>query len=171
MKLNELNQYQDPNVSTLGELFQATGNCPMNGYLGESLERIAYDEEGNFYYSTEHSEEDFFTQSRGVVYGKNLLVKQKSKSQDSESYSLYSWDTEKRMYTYLAFDYPAALKRFFDTIKNFRVNLCDEDVSHLFQEMGLTFENVTQIRLNQSVSPLDVMFREQDKDGNDPFVR
>ena len=171
MRINELDHYQDEHVTVLKDMFQATGNCPMNGYLGEDLDRMAYDEDGNFHFSTEHHGEDFVTQSRGVVYGNNLLVKQKTKSHDMESYSLYSWDTEEKVYTYLSFDYPGALKRFFETIKRFGVNLCEDDISQQLKEMGLTLENVTQIRLNQSVNPMDMMFEEQSSSGDDSFTK
>ena len=83
MRINELDHYQDEHVAVLKDMFQATGNCPMNGYLGEDLDRMAYDEDGNFHFSTEHHGEDFVTQSRGVVYGNNLLVKQKNYPRNS----------------------------------------------------------------------------------------
>ena len=170
MKIVEMGSYQEESIVKLKDFYEQTGSCPMNGYLGEDLDRLAFDEEGNFYYSTVVEGEDMTIQSRGVLYGDNLLVKQKTTSYDSKSYALYSWDIPSKEYTLLEFDYSAALNRFFDVIKRFGVNLCQGDVSSLFKEMGLTFDNVTQIRLNQSINPMDFMFEEEKTDGEGQAV-
>ena len=90
-----------------------------------------------------------------------VLISQTVKSSSDTSYRLYSWDVNNECYTLLSFDREFALKRYYDVIKRFNVNLNGDDVSSLFKEMGLTFDNVIQILLNQKVNPIDRMFYEE----------
>ena len=170
MNIKELNQYGDFALP-LEMLYQKTGNCPMNGFLGERLKDVSFDEEGRLEFST-HKEVDGTTiDSRGAVLTDSVLVRQNRESEVSTFHYLYSWDVPEGAYTFLAFDDEDAMKRFYQVIKRFDANLCDADISSVFQKMGLTFDSVTQVLLRQKASGLDEMFQEESTHTDSPFTR
>ena len=162
MKINELSQYGDYTTPLL-HLYEMVGNHAKDGYLGESLEDVLFDGEGNLHFSTHKEIEEGIVDSNGVVLGQNVMIKQTHKGHDFTSHVIYYWDVEKGMYTFLSFDNPMSMNRFFEVTGRFDANLCSEDISHLFQEMGLSFESVTQILLRQKYNPLDKMFEEEEQ--------
>lgn len=169
MNIVDLNHYNDDCTLPIRNLYEKTGNSSISGYLGEELEKMGFDEEGHLHFSTHKEIEDGNIDSHGVVLDDSVLIKQRQLSHDMNSYRLYSWDVDKSMYTFLSFDNESSLNHFFNVIKRFGYSLCDDDISLLFQEMGLTFESVTQVLLNQKKNPLDAMFDEEVKEDS-PFV-
>ena len=163
MNINELSQYGEY-TRPLVQLYETVGNRSIDGYLGENLEDVVFDGEGKLHFSTHKEVEETSIDSHGVILSDGVLIEQTQKGRSFTSHRLYSWDTENNQYTYLAFDHLFAMKRFYDVIQRFDAVLCGDDISQQFQEMGLSFENVTQILLNQKVSPLDRMFEEEEKE-------
>ena len=168
MNIEELSQYGDDYVQPLVMLYKRVGNHSKDGYLGEKLD-VLFDGDGKLHYSTHKEINEGAVDSQGVVLGDSVLIKQVQRSHDLTSYRLYFWDTKKDMYTFLSFDNELSLNRYYDVIQRFGVSLCDEDISILFQEMGLTFESVNQILINQRNNPLDYMF-EEDEEKSTPFT-
>ena len=169
MNINELNQYGDF-AHPLEVLYKKTGNCSANGYLGEKLQDVSFDTEGRLEFSTHKEVDDVVVDSKGAVLSDSILVKQTQKGHSFTSCQLYSWDVSQNKYTFLAFDNEDSLNQFYSVIKRFDANLCDEDVSSLFQEMGLTFESVIQVLLNQERSPIEGMFEEQSSNTGGSFT-
>ena len=146
MNIHELSQYGDDTLP-LQQLYKNVGSCVMNGYLGDSIDELSFDEEGKVTFSTHKDLGDRAVDSKGVVLSNSILIKQVEKGNDLTSYRLYSWDVDESKYTFLSFDSASSLNRFFEVIKGFDACLCD-DISTLFQEMGLSFEPVTQVITN-----------------------
>lgn len=159
MNIDELNQYGEFALP-LEKQFKRNGSCPMNGYLGEDM-KVSFDEEGRLEFSTQKTVEGSEVDSKGVALSEGVLVKQTQKSPASNSYRLYSWNEEGDRYTFLAFDSQRALDQYYKVLKRFNASLCDDDISTMFQEMGLSFESVTQVLLNQERNPMDAMFEEE----------
>ena len=170
MNVIDLEVFQNESTWPVQKLYEKTGSCKMNGYLGEDLKDPYLDENGLFCFSTHKEVEDTVIDSFGTAYKDSVLIKQTSKSYTGTDYSLYSWDASQGKYTFLGFDDPNALDRFYDRIRKFGINLCDEDVTLLFREMGLTLENVTNILLNQERNPMDMMFDDEFSGGDGQFV-
>ena len=164
MNIGELNlgdEYTNHSTYLLGRLEKNTGNCVMNGFLGEDFLDLSFDEEGRLEFSSCKEVDDVVIHSLGVALSDSVLIRQEEQDHSSSFYRLYSWDVDNNIYTFLGFDSKDALDRYFDVVKRFDICLCGEDISTLFQEMGLTFESVTQVLLNQKVDPLQRMFDEE----------
>ena len=167
MNINELNQFGEECTRPLTTFYKRTGNCMMNGFLGDSLQNVSFDEDGRLQFSS-LKEGETTVDTKGVVLSDSILLKQTVKEEGSTGYRLYSWDVDEDRYTFLSFDNPMTMNRYFDVIKRFDSNLCDEDISLLFQEMGLKFESVNQVLLNQKYRSVDFGSNEE-KDQKRPF--
>ncbi len=163
MNINDLKLYGDELTEPLLVLFKKTGNKSISGYLGEEFNDLLFDDDGKIHFSTIKNADGMKIDSHVVLLDNSILIKQTQKGNYSSSYRLYSWDIDNDRYTYISFDNPIALNRYYDTIKRFDISLCGEDISSLFQEMGLTFESINQILLNQSIDPMEVLFDEDNK--------
>ena len=161
MKIEELNQYGDFGQPLI-QLYQRVGNRSTTGYLGEDL-KVQFDSDGRVQYNTHKELDEMNVDSQGVLLNDSILIKQVQRGHDFSSYRLYSWDTSENMYTYISFDQETALNRFFGVIKRFDANLCVDDISSSFQNMGLSFDNVNQILLKQRPNPLDWMLEEEEE--------
>ena len=161
MNINDLSIYDEKFAAPLVKLYKDTGNVISSGYLGEKFNDAYFDGNGRFNYSTHKESDEAVIDSHGIILDESVLISQTVKSSSDTSYRLYSWDVNNECYTLLSFDREFALKRYYDVIKRFNVNLNGDDVSSLFKEMGLTFDNVIQILLNQKVNPIDRMFYEE----------
>ena len=147
--------------SLLGKLEKNAGNCIMDGFLGEDFLDLSFDDEGRLQFMSNKKIDDTSIDSIGVVLSDSVLIRQVEQNSILRSYRLYSWDVDRNLYTFLEFDDKSSWNHFFDVIKRFDICLCGGDISSQFQEMGLTFESVTQILLNQRVDPLSRMFDDE----------
>jgi hypothetical protein len=150
----------DP-IVTLKRLYDTTGSCVMNGLLGEELKNCNFDENGVFEFTTDCENDDVQIHSQGAVLSDSVLIKQTQKDHNQSSCHLYSWDLRKRHYTFLSIQDEEHLNRFYNRIKRTDTNLCQGDISKSFQNMGLTFDAVNRVYLNQSIDPLHQMFDDE----------
>lgn len=148
-------------IERLEELCNNAGNCVMNGFLRDSVDACKFDFNGVLEFSSNRERDGLSISSKGAVLPNGILIKQTQKSDEANYYNLYSWNKDGDSYTYLSFDNVDVLNRYYDVIKRFGYNLCDEDITDLFKEMGLSFDNVTQVLLNQKVDPIQIMFDEE----------
>lgn len=148
-------------ADALEKIYLISGNCIMNGFLGEDFLVTEYDDNGNFVFATSKKSDEGVVDSIGAVLDDSVLIKQVDQEESNTYYKLYSWDVESGTYTYLAFDNQNSLNHFYNVIKTFGKNIVFEDISSAFIEMGLSFDNVTQVLLNQSVDPISRMFDEE----------
>jgi len=170
MNIEELKQYGEDFTKPLVTLYQNTGNCTVSGFLGEELQDVYFDGDGKLFFSTHKESDEISIDSHGVVLTDSVLIRQVQKGRYQSSYRLYSWDVDQDMYTFISFDNGMTLKRYYDTIQRFGTDLCGEDISSVFQEMGLTFDHVNQILLNQKVSPIEKMLREEEEEEHIPYT-
>ena len=162
MNINDLSIYDEKFAIPLVKLYKNTGNSLISGYLGEKFNSAFFDEFGRFNFSTHKELDEAAVDSRGIIIGDDsVLISQKVKGSADTSYRLYSWDTNEECYTLLSFDREFALDRYYDVVKRFNVNLNGDYVAYLFKEMGISFDNVIQILLNQKTNPIDKMFDEE----------
>lgn len=169
MSINDLKLYGEEYTQPLINLYNKTGNSSLSGYLGEELKDVLFDGDGKLHFSTDKKVEDIEINSHGVVLTDSVLIKQVQKGRYNSSYRLYSWDVDDSKYTFISFDNNMALNRYYDTVQRFDVSLCGEDISSLFQEMGLSFESVSQIILNQTMNPMDVLFEQEVEEESKPY--
>ena len=148
-------------ADALEKIYLTTGNCIMNGFLGEDILETRLNDEGNVEFLSSKKRDEGVVDSTGVVLEDSVLIKQVDQGESNTYYKLYSWDVETGTYTFLGFDNQNSLNHFYNVIKRFGMNLCSEDISSSLGEMGLTFDNVTQVLLNQSVDPISRMFDEE----------
>ena len=151
----------DP-VFTLKRLYDVTGNCYENGFLGEEFIYFNYDENHILEYATNCEKKGSIIDSRGASLMDSVLIKQTQTSEELTSYYLYSWDTNKNVYAILTVENEDYLNRYYEQMKKMNVNLCDGDISMNFEKMGLTFDGVHRVLLNQTVNPMDSLFEEMD---------
>ncbi len=165
-------EIDNDSVMKLRKILDNSGSCIMNGFLGDDLTRCSFNDVGNLEFSSHHEEDETIIDSSGVVLSDSVLLKQTEKSKVGTYYNLYSWDIDENVYTFLSFGNMNDMNRFYDTIMRFDVNLCKGDISKHFQSMGLTFDNIHRILINQSVDPFSRMFDDElDKiDKEDSFT-
>lgn len=65
------------------------------------------------------------------------------------------------------FDNKKSLMECFETVKDNDTNLCKNDVFSTFTEMGISFDNIAQVLLNQSNPELASMFEDSYVDINE----
>lgn len=148
-------------VDRLEKLYNNAGNCVMDGFLGDSVDSCNFDENGILEFSSRKEKDGVIVQSVGAVLSDSILIKQNQEGEMSEFHNLYSWNKSGDSYTYLCFDDESVLNRYYGVMKRFDVDLCSEDISTAFKRMGLSFDNVTQVLLNQKVDPVQRMFDEE----------
>lgn len=163
MNISEFRTNEDVvgSIERLERLRDEAGNCVMNGFLSDSVSACSFDSNGVLEFSSDKEKDDVVISSVGAVLPNGVLIRQTQKGEVSSFYNLYSWNAKGDSYTYLSFDNGDILKRYYDTIKRFGHNLCDEDITDLFKEMGLSFDSVTQVLLNQKVDPIQRMFDDE----------
>jgi len=165
MKIEELIFYGEHITKPLIDLYHQTGNTTISGYLGEELKDLNINSRGDISCYTVKEKDEMEITSNIVSYGNNnVLIAEEQKGHDNTYYRMYSWDTNEMEYTFIEFDNPMSMRDFYRVIPRFNKNLCEDDISSMFQEMGLRFDNVTQIKLNQQVNPMEDMFLEEEEE-------
>ena len=170
MNINGLSQLGDECSQPLRMLYKNNGSCLVNGYLGDDVKDVSFDDNGHFEFTTHKDFDDSTVDSKEAVLDNSVLIKQTQKGYDFVSFRIYSWDVEQNKYSLLGFDRKDAMDRYYEVLKNNDINLCDDDISVLLQEVGLTFDSVTQVLLNQQTNPLDNMFQTSSSNDEKPFM-
>ena len=164
MRLSEINSdesYEMDPILSLKRLQQATGNSIMNGFLGEDLSNCYFDDNGYLEFMTDCEREGVKIHSCGAVLEDSVIIKQVQSDRDNTTHHLYSWDLNNYHYTFLAIEDEDHLNRFYDTIKRTNTNLCVGDISDNFKKIGLSFDFVNRVLLNQSIDPFHQMFDDE----------
>ncbi len=165
MNINEAkNSYlgieRQKEIGILCDLVNKNGSCLMDGYLGVDNISFSFDDLGLLEFYTEKEEDGLTTKSNGVVLDDCVVIKQVQDC-DLLSYNqLMSWDILDNSYTYIGFDDVNVLNDCYDKIKKRGINLAKEDISLKFTELGISFESIAQVLLNQKVDSLSLMVDE-----------
>lgn len=159
-------------ISRLESLYHNAGNCVMDGFLGDSVYSCAFDENGVLEFSSTKDKDGTVMESVGAVLSDGILIKQKQSGEFTQYHNLYSWNSESDSYTFLCFDDQSVLDRYYDVMKRLDANLCSEDITSEFKRMGLSFDNITQVLLNQKVDPIQRMLDDEMEESHskDSFV-
>ena len=139
------------------ELYQKTGNCPMNGYLEDANYQV---DDHYLTYTSEKMIGDLTTSSLGIVLKNGICVKQIQRNEQMQYPQMFFWDSSKGEYTYIAFDSEEALQSAFDRVKSFDINLCEGDISEELRYMNISFDNISQVLVHQKVDPISIMMEE-----------
>lgn len=165
MNMNEVNKFNLEKVgeresTILASLLEKNGSCAMNGYLGEANIKFTIDSNGVFEFATVNQSEEYETKSQGAILSDGVVIKQVQKTDRASYNQLYAWDIADNSYTYIVFDNSSSLDGCYEKTKNMDVNLAKEDLSSKFAEMGISFDNVAQVLLNQKVDSVSSMVEE-----------
>lgn len=163
--MNEENKFNLEKVgeresTILSSLLEKNGSCAMNGYIGETNRKFTIDNNGVFEFATVNQSADYETKSQGAVLGDGVVIKQVQKSEKTSYNQLYAWNIDDNSYTYIVFDNSISLDDCYEKTKVMDVNLAKEDLSSKFAEMGISFDNVAQVLLNQKVDSVSSMIEE-----------
>ena len=167
MKINEASRcvgYNERVVEeayVLTKLLSETGDSSKSGYLDDSITGMSLDEFGNLQFDSYREKEGRKINSTGVVYGDCVLIKQQESVGNRDYYQMYSWDVPHKCYTYISFDKEKAMTNCYDKLRRGQVNLHHEDISVKFSELGISFDDIAQVRLHQDMKSftLDDMFK------------
>ena len=169
MKINEASKcvgYNDRVVEeayVLTKLLSETGDSSKSGYLDDSITGMSLDEFGNLQFESYREKEGRVINSTGVVFDGCVLIKQHEKVGNRDYYQMYSWDVSDKCYTYISFDEEKPMTDCFNKLKSTQVNLHNEDISLKFAELGISFDDIAQVKLHQNMNSfsLDDMFRDR----------
>ncbi len=145
----------------LTKLLSETGDTSKSGYLDDSITSMNLDEFGNLEFDSHKEKDGRVIDSKGVVYNGCVLIKQHEVIGKRDYYQMYSWDVANKCYTYISFDKEQSMLNCFDKLKRTQVNLHNEDISSKFAELGISFDDIAQVRLHQNMDSfsLDDMFK------------
>ena len=138
-------------ANIINNVYEKTGNCRVNGFLGEGISNIIFDENGNIEFMTIKNDNDTQIKSWCTLLDGSILVKQVETKENIVDTRLYSYDINKNVYTYLSLATQESLRKFYDVMKRLEINLCDGDITDNFKNMGLTFDDVIQVLLEQPI--------------------
>jgi hypothetical protein len=156
--------YNNDNIGVLKTLYKNSGSCVMNGYLGDSISEFSLDENGNLEFSSKKSNGDNVTLSKGTILSDSVLIKQSENQKDRTHYQLFSWDVPRNQYSYILFSDETSLNDCYNKLKNNDICLCGSDVSSIFNKYDISFDNISQILLDQKVDSVDAMFEDAQED-------
>lgn len=165
MNMNEVNNFSlekagERESNVLTNLLEKNGSCAMNGYLGETNIKFTIDNNGVFEFATTNQLENNETKSQGAILSDGVVIKQVQKTDRSSYNQLYAWNIDDNSYTYIVFDNNSSLDDCYEKTKAMDINLAKEDLSSKFAEMGISFDNVAQVLLNQKVDSVSSMVEE-----------
>lgn len=172
MNINEIkNSYlmveRQKEIGALCDLVDKNGSCSLNGYLGTANIEFSFDDMGSLEFETESKNSEVLTKSKGVVLDDCVVIRQVQNSDNMSYNQLISWNCPDNSYTYLSFDNFKAMDDCYEKIKVGEVNLAKEDISLKFAELGISFDNVAQVLLNQKVDMLTSMVEESSTQATD----
>ena len=169
MKINEASKcvgYNDRVVEeayVLTKLLSETGDSSKSGYLDDSITGMNLDEFGNLQFESYREKDGRVINSTGVVFNGCVLIRQHEKVGNRDYYQMYSWDVSDKCYTYISFDKEKPMTDCFNKLKSSQVNLHNEDISLKFAELGISCDDIAQVKLHQNMNSfsLDDMFRDR----------
>ena len=156
--------YNNDNIGVLRTLYKNSGSCVMNGYIGDSISNFSLDEKGNLEFKSEKNIGDVSINSTGVILSDSVLIKQIEKKKDRSSYQLFSWDVPRNQYSYLLFSDNETLEDSYKKLKDNNICLCGNDVPTIFKNHDISFDNISQILLDQNVDSINAMFEDAQED-------
>lgn len=172
MNINEVNVEnsmlfdKSESLNVLKKIYRNTGNSAISGYLGDSVNDFSIDDYGNLEFKSSKKTENKEINSYGTVLENSVLIKQIQKSRDNIFYQLFSWNVSDNSYTYVVFDDMKSLDYAYNQLKRPGINVEESDVSLLFNELGISFDNIAQILLNQKADELSTMIDESFENSN-----
>jgi len=154
LTLNEIlsdNHYLDhqTEISNLLTLYDRLGNSEMTGFLGNENISFSIGSDSLLEYDSLMDDSNLVVYSKGVVVDDEVIIAQEKSVDGEDYYQIYSWDVLKNQYTYILFDTKVAMLDCYDKLKEFRVNFGDEDIAALFKTIGISFDSIKQVLLNQ----------------------
>lgn len=169
MKINEAskcvgyNERVAEEAYVLTKLLSETGDTSKSGYLDDSITGMNLDEYGNLQFNSYREKDGRIISSTGVVYNGCVLIKQEEKVGTRNYYQMYSWDVDNKCYTYISFDNLEPMINCFNKLRSAQVNLHNEDISLKFVELGISFDDIAQVKLHQDIKSfsLDDMLRDR----------
>lgn len=169
MRISEVSKwvgYNDRVVKdayVLTMLLSVTGDSSKSGYLDDSITGMSLDEFGNLQFESYREKDGRVINSTGVVFDDCVLIRQHEKVGNRDYYQMYSWDVSDKCYTYISFDKEKPMTDCFNKLKSTQVNLHNEDISLKFAELGISFDDIAQVKLHQNMNSfsLDDMFRDR----------
>ena len=156
--------YNNDNIGVLKTLYKNSGSCVMNGYLGDSISEFSLDENGNLEFSSSKKNGENNVLSVGVILDNSVLIKQNENQKDRVHYQLFSWDVPGNQYSYLLFSDEKSMNDCYEKLKNNNICLCGSDVSNIFKKYDISFDNISQILLDQKVDSVEAMFEDAQED-------
>lgn len=156
--------YNNDNIGVLRILYKNSGSCVMNGYLGDSVSSFSLDENGNLEFASNKTIGDITTSSTGAILTDSVLIKQIDKQKDRIHHQLFSWDVPRNRYSYLLFSDEKSLNDCYEKLKNNDICLCGNDVPTIFKNHDISFDNISQILLDQNVDSINAMFEDAQED-------
>ena len=151
---NNFNSNMGTSVSLLKRLYEKSGNCSLSGFLGDSIESIFVDNNGHLEFISRREDEKIEIITNGMVLSDSIVMMQRQNSNSNQSFYLYCWDSNSNLYTYLQFDNETSLNDCYDRLKKNDMNLCSGDVSAKLQELGVSYDNISQILLNKDIDDI-----------------
>lgn len=138
-------------IEVLENIYEYAGDCQMNGYLGSSVLSISYDKQGKVEFDSSYESDGVTIESIGVVLSDSVVIKQVQKESEKVLYQLYSWKKDGSCYTYIAVDSKEVLESTYKGLKKIDCPFLDDNVHQVFEEIGVDFENVMNIKIGQEV--------------------
>ena len=138
-------------IEVLEGLYNYAGDCVMNGYLGSSVLNISYDINNRVEFESLHELDNLITKSVGAVLNDCVIIKQVQKQREKDLYQLYSWKQNGSCYTYLVFDSSEVLDKVYNGIKKNNIEFLDDNVNQVLETLGVSFDNVMNIKISQEV--------------------
>lgn len=169
MKINEASKIVGYNEKVvrdaynLTKLLSETGDSSKSGYLEDSIVGMSLDESGNLQFDSYREKEGRIINSSGVVFDDCVLIRQEEAIGNRCYYQIYSWDVVNKCYTYISFDTKTPMIDCFNKLRKGQVNLHNEDISLKFSELGISFDDIAQVKLHQKIDTfsLDDIFRDR----------
>lgn len=134
-------------IEVLEDIFQRSGDCIENGYLGSSVSSISYDEFGRLEFQSEHFENGIIVISSGAVLDDSVIIMQVQENDNSKLLSLYSWKKDGSNYTYLALDSLSALEKAYIEIKKQNKGFLAANLDEDILDIGLSYRDIMNVKV------------------------
>jgi len=157
-------KYENGDTGLLKQLYNNSGSCIMNGYIGDAAPIFSLDSNGCLEFETNKKIGDNYTKSKGAILSNSIAIKQLDKKGDRDYYQLFSWDVDNSMYSYILFDNIESLDDCYNKIKENNICLCNTDVTGFFKNNNISFDNVSQILVDQKVDSVSSMLDDAEDD-------
>lgn len=147
----------EKDVEVLEKLYNNTGNCVMNGFLGSSITNISYDDIGKLEFQSVHMADDLTTISTGVVLDAAVVIRQTQENDRNKYSQIFSWKKDGSSYTYIAFDQEDVMGYAYEQIKRYHPKFLGENIDQDLRELGIPFDNIMDVKVSQKVENVDTV--------------